>query len=194
MFCQSLPELQLNTLHGSLSGHGPLSPTLSDCHDRGAGHSSLPQHEPHVKFLQHILIVLLRGTSVLSWNKLYEQIVILLQFYFTCHLNHGGRLQSFSVEDVIWVVFDGRLIAPYLRCITWYVGDMSDKNMLPVACPGSWCKEQLYLFKQDFTKNVISVFGKFNLNQVFSLPGSFFLTGIFKTAAAYCFVILLHFL
>ena len=101
LFCQSLPELQLNTLHGSLSGHGPLSPTLSDCHDGGAGHSGLPQHEPHIKFLQHILIVLLRGTSVLSWNKLYEQIVILLQFYFTCHLNHGGRLQSFSVEDVI---------------------------------------------------------------------------------------------
>ena len=35
--------------------------------------------------------------------------------------------------------------------------------MLPVACPGSWCKEQLYLFKQDFTKNAMSLFEKFNL-------------------------------
>ena len=63
-----------------------------------------------------------------------------------------------------------------------------------LTCPGSWCKEQLYLFKQDFTKNAMSLFEKFNLNQfLVCLDLSVLLAySSFKIRAAYCFVTLLN--
>ena len=46
------PELELDTLHGGLGGHGPVAAILGDGHHWSARHGGLPQHEANIERLQ----------------------------------------------------------------------------------------------------------------------------------------------